>query len=209
MGRRLVVTLIRHGLTKYNEEHRYLGATDIPLSEKGKAQVEKMRAVSFPERFLLFTSDRLRCLETANILFPNLQPLPLKQLREIDFGDWEGKTYEQLKHLDHYIEWLKNPFQLTPPNGEPFSAFSKRVTHAFQTILAQTEKKRLNDVVIITHGGVIRQWLTTYAPLKKNFFAWDVPIGSVITLSGDVSDVRRGSRFSSLQVALTTAKMNG
>ena len=82
MGNPLVLTLIRHGLTQYNDEKRYLGWLDLPLSEKGKKQLEKSRfASSKTKPALLITSDLKRTIETANILFPTQPCISLSKLR--------------------------------------------------------------------------------------------------------------------------------
>lgn len=210
MGSRLVVTLIRHGLTTYNEESRYIGATDLALSTNGKKQMNELKAsLTFSEPFLLFTSDLLRCKETASILFPDKETIEMNELREIHFGDWEGKTYDELREVPSYQKWLLSPFSIAPPNGESFEQFQKRVHEAFIQIVKEGFNKKVEQLIIITHGGVIREILTNYAPEKREFFEWNVPIGSIITLSGDYREVRRGLRFTSLQVEHITEKTIG
>src|SRR5699024_5631004 len=122
------ITLIRHGMTKENERSAYIGWSDSPLSEKGRDKVEsyselwKNNSIEY-----VFSSDLVRCVETANILFPH-QPLQkIRNLREMNFGKWEKKTYEELKNIPAYREWLDHMFVSGPDDGEDFPTFSKRV----------------------------------------------------------------------------------
>lgn len=209
MGDTLAVSLIRHGLTRYNEESRYLGSTDLPLSAKGRQQLTALRALPLDESDLLVTSDLIRCQETAQLLYPGRRYCTFPALRELDFGLWEGKTYEQLKADRLYSRWLDDPAKVSPPQGEAYSAFQQRTEQAFVELLSLAEDEGAAKVVVITHGGVIRQWLTEYAPVKQDFFQWRVPIGCRLTLIGKKSDVRRGLRFISLQEEPFTEKING
>ncbi|MCM3713660.1 histidine phosphatase family protein [Halalkalibacter oceani] len=209
MGDALAVSLIRHGLTRYNEESRYLGSTDLPLSAQGRQQLTALAALPLGESDLLVTSDLLRCQETAQLLYPGRRFRTFSALRELDFGLWEGKTYEQLKEDRLYRRWLDDPTGVSPPEGEGLRDFQRRTKQAFGELLSLAEDEGADKVVVITHGGVIRQWLTEYAPLKRNFFEWHVPIGCRLTLSGKKSDVRRGLRFISLLEEPFTERING
>lgn len=207
MGNRVVITLIRHGLTTYNEEKRYLGATDLPLSMRGKAALKPID-VCWDHRLFL-SSDLRRCMETAELLFPGISIHPLSTLREMNFGEWEGKTYADLKHDPAYCKWLDDPASVTPPCGESTHQFERRVESALSQILSLLEESNVAHAVVVTHGGVIRQLLTQYAPVKKKFFEWHVPISCAFTLSGELTEVRRGLRFTSLQEEPITEKTNG
>ncbi|MFC0559825.1 histidine phosphatase family protein [Halalkalibacter alkalisediminis] len=210
MGNSLVLTLIRHGLTSFNEEKRYLGWHDLPLSERGRIEVlSRIPSISKHKTELLFTSDLLRSQQTAQLLFPNNSLIPFYKLREFDFGDWEGKTYEQLKGLEHYQRWLDDPEKVTPPNGESFQQFQTRTNEAFFEMLDIIEEKKVKHVTIVCHGGVVRQWLSMFSPIKRAFFEWDVPINARFQLSGNLLDVRRGSTFISLQEEPIMAKIDG
>ncbi|MCM3762951.1 histidine phosphatase family protein [Alkalihalobacillus oceani] len=209
MGDALAVSLIRHGLTRYNEESRYLGSTDLPLSAKGRRQLTAFYPLPLGKNDLLITSDLIRCQETAQLLYPGRRYRTFPALRELDFGLWEGKTYEQLKEDHLYRRWLDDPLKVSPPQGETYSAFQQRTKQAFVELLSLAEDEGAARLVVITHGGVIRQWLTEYAPVKRDFFQWRVPTGCRLSLIGKKSDVRRGLRFISLQEEPFTGKING
>jgi alpha-ribazole phosphatase len=210
MGDSLVLTLIRHGLTTYNEEKRYLGWTDLPLSESGQRQVQLLASsISFQNPDLLITSDLTRCKGTAQILFPSMSVVEFTKLREFDFGDWEGMTYGQLKDIGLYRSWLDNPLEFTPPKGESFQHFNKRIVEAFFEMLDLAEQKQAQEITVVCHGGVIRQWLVNFSPLNRAFFDWRVPVNSRFKLKGTISDLRRGLTFTSLQEEPIMAKTDG
>ena len=87
------ILLIRHGKTQGNLERRYIGRTDEPLCEAGRAALEGR---SYPACDILLSSPMVRCLETGEILYPGKQPEIVPDLRECDFGRFEGKTYAEL-----------------------------------------------------------------------------------------------------------------
>src|SRR5690625_3524568 len=95
MGGFLELTFIRHGLTTYNEQRRYIGSTNLPLSTRGRASIQQQQ---LQPNTIIITSDLRRSIETASILYPNEEITPLSSIREMDFGKWEGKTYDELKH---------------------------------------------------------------------------------------------------------------
>ena len=88
------VFLIRHGKTQGNLEGRYVGSTDEPLCPLGAGELLGRTA---PPVERLYSSPMRRCLQSAQLLYPRLAPIPLDGLRESDFGDFEYRTYEQLQ----------------------------------------------------------------------------------------------------------------
>ncbi|WP_100372646.1 histidine phosphatase family protein [Bacillus sp. FJAT-45037] len=210
MGSHLDVILIRHGLTAYNAEKRYLGHLDLPLILEGERQINQMRSsCSDFEVEQVFSSDLTRCLQTASLLFPTSNIHVESKLREYDFGDWEGKRYEDLMDQLFYRAWIDDPIANKPPNAEGFEHFSSRVLAGFWNCLRSIEEQNDSMVVIVAHGGVIREILTKLAPSSKSFFEWKVNIGSLYHLRGEMFELRRGGRFNSLQVVPITEKTNG
>ena len=101
------VYLIRHGQTKGNAEKRYIGQnTDEPLSDKGRAEAERLRRrrdrvfAIRPDRVL--SSPMKRAVDTAAILFEDMTPAQIDELTEMDFGRFEGKNYQQLSGVGFY-----------------------------------------------------------------------------------------------------------
>ena len=103
------ITLVRHGKTQSNQEHRYLGWTDELLCREGIALLlKKMRKGLYPQSpDRVVCSPMRRCIQTAAWICPKGYPYRIEDdLRETNFGIFEGKSYEQLKTLPAYQEWL-------------------------------------------------------------------------------------------------------
>lgn len=196
-------------MTKENEQKKYLGWHDSPLSKKGKEQLIALSKQRYPTPNLLFSSDLLRCRETAQILYPNKEYECSSLLREFHFGDWDCKTYDELKDDEHYKKWLQNPEKVTPPNGEAFPQFAERVMRGWQQVLRYFDNDEIKHIVIIAHGGVLRLLLHHFADEVKNFWEWVTPYGQGYELSGTRKSIRRGERCISLQVVPLTENYNG
>ncbi|WP_368504556.1 histidine phosphatase family protein [Alkalihalophilus sp. As8PL] len=210
MGNNLDVILIRHGLTQYNAEKRYLGHHDLPLIDAGLNQMEGLQRLCRTHRVdQVFTSDLKRCLQTAAIVFPTEEPLLVPLLREYQFGDFEGYRYEDLCNQTLYQKWLQHPEYITPPNAETYQEFTERVGEGFNHCLNVACTNEHTKIALVTHGGVIRYLLSEYAPIVKPFTEWEAKIGSVYRLNGHASKLRRGERFTSLQVEPITEKTIG
>ncbi|MEO4052337.1 histidine phosphatase family protein [Solibacillus sp. CAU 1738] len=176
MGNAVTIHLIRHGKTQANIERKYIGHTDEPLVN--------VEAVNMPlDAKIVYGSDLLRCKQTANLYFPNANYVANSNLRELDFGHFEMKTYEDLKNDAEYRAWVTDPENVTPPDGESFQHFKKRVFTALTDIICEQ-----GNYTFIIHGGVIRVWLaaflhkpfqdvtakhdTIYTCSWKEFFSW-------------------------------------
>lgn len=175
----LSIYLVRHGLTKWNVEQRYLGRTDVSLLENNKKELidlkDRLKAIQFDN---VYCSDLTRCKETLAHLNPHGQAQFDDRLREMDFGDWEGKTYDQLKDNTAYSYWLDNWLSLAPPNGESGTEFCKRID-SFMTELQKVTKS--NKILIVSHGGVIRYILSKLVP-ERTFWEWNIKHGNAIRM---------------------------
>lgn len=175
----LSIYLVRHGLTKWNVEQRYLGRTDVSLLENNKKELidlkDRLKAIQFDN---VYCSDLTRCKETLAHLNPHGQAQFDDRLREMDFGDWEGATYDQLKDNTAYSYWLDNWLSLAPPNGESGTEFCKRID-SFMTELQKVTKS--NKILIVSHGGVIRYILSKLVP-ERTFWEWNIKHGKAIRM---------------------------
>ena len=146
----MTVYLIRHGQTQWNTEDRFLGLTDMPLSELG---IQTAKTAKAPEAELIFRSPLLRCAQTADIMFPGREKIIVNDLRECDFGDFEGKSSSQLAHDKAYLSWIGSRCVDPIPGGESVDGFMARCCAAFEaTLRSHSDAKSLAFVV---HGGVI------------------------------------------------------
>ena len=170
------IFLIRHGKTEANEKRLYCGSTDLPLSEEGR---EELRAMSYnisPKRFV--TSGMKRTDETLQILFGNVPFSVDTRFQEVDFGDFEMKSYEMLKNDPAYQAWLTGDNESNiPPNGESGAQMTRRVLRALRDIPDGT--------AIITHGGVIAAIMASLFPREgKHRYQWQPQNGRGYEISG-------------------------
>lgn len=150
------IHLIRHGLAEGNEEGRFLGVTDAPLSKKGKEEIEYLsKAREYPRASVVYTSPLIRCSQTAEILYPDRLIVPVDSLREYNFGLFDGKTPEELKDNEAFIKWTEGKMKDTPPLGETNNDFTKRCIVAINEILLDMQKRKVYSAAAVTHSGVI------------------------------------------------------
>lgn len=150
-----VLILIRHGLTKGNLEHRYIGQrTDEPLCIEGIRLLEEGRA-AYPKSERVYTSPMLRCVQTAAVLYPEQKPVILESLKETDFGIFEGRTAEELTGNAAFQDWIDSGGSMRFPGGEDPSEVEERCEQALEYILAECRKESFHTAAIVTHGGPI------------------------------------------------------
>lgn len=126
----MLIVLLRHGQTAYNEQRRYQGAADVPLSPAGRAALKK---ADF-ETETVYVTPLCRTAQTARILFPHARQIVVPALREMDFGVFEGRTYDEMKGDAAYCAWLDSGCESACPNGESKAVFCKRVCRAFEKL---------------------------------------------------------------------------
>jgi alpha-ribazole phosphatase len=169
------VYLVRHGITKWNLEKRYLGHTDEPLLIRERNKLNPLRHEMENMSFdFCYSSDLKRCTETIHYLLPNERVCLDSRLRELHFGDWEGLTYEMLKNDLSYQEWIMDWEKKAPPNGESYQKLMKRLNSFLAELLSLAElTDHHKNVLIVTHGGLIRSIMQSFE-LTKTF--WDVHV---------------------------------
>lgn len=172
------IHLIRHGLTEENEKGKYIGSTDIPLSQKGRELLKKYAdEYDYPGAPVIYSSPLQRCIQTANILYPAITPKIVGDLAECSFGDWEGKTATELAFDDNFSKWLANSTEVAPPNGESGQAFLRRICRAFEKIVNNLITSGETSAVVITHGGVIMNLLSVYGLPHAKPYDWQMDNG--------------------------------
>ena len=175
------IYLLRHGETAYNVDHRYQGVTDIPLSPAGLAALKQ---ADFSPKTVYVTPLK-RTKQTAEILFPTAEYIPVNDLSEMDFGVFEGRNYEEMEHDTAYRAWVDSNCESTCPGGECKADFSERVCKAFELLLNQSIQNSEDMLVIVAHGGTQMAVMEKYAVPQKNYYEWCAP-----TAGGYVLDAR-------------------
>lgn len=156
----ITLIFIRHGETEANKEHRYLGRTDEALSLEGREKLlQAYQQSRYPEAEVVFTSPMRRCRETARLLYPLVPKKEIPEWVEMDFGDFEGKNYEDLKDDEHYQAWIDSNGTLPFPNGESREAFIKRCMQGMDRMMQLLQEER--KVAVIVHGGTIMALLSS------------------------------------------------
>jgi alpha-ribazole phosphatase len=151
--------LIRHGEPVAEAHGRCYGSLDFGLSETGRRQMERVADYVRSEPIsAIYTSPRSRAREGATILAAALSVPVLEvaeNLREMDFGDFEGFTYDEIaaRNPELFRLWMENPTEVAFPNGESFPEMRDRVLKAFDAI---GRKHDGQTVALVTHGGVNR-----------------------------------------------------
>ncbi|WP_018752988.1 histidine phosphatase family protein [Paenibacillus sanguinis] len=154
--------LVRHGVTAWNHERRYQGHSDIPLLAGAEAGLEGLeRELDGVDFEAVYVSDLRRCRETLATARPDLieimQPDP--RLRELNFGHWEGCTYEQLKDNETYRAWIDQPQAVTPPEGESWQEFEMRVTDLYAELLT------ISETLVRERRETVKPALLLHSPL--------------------------------------------
>lgn len=165
---------IRHPETKWNKQKRYLGKTDIFLSPKGQKQARLLfNYLKNKDISVIYSSKLKRALETATTIAKpyNLEVKEDARLEEIDFGKWEGMTFNQIrkKYPNLARKYLSDPLNTKIPDGESLLKFRNRINKALEKILAREK----GTIVIISHAGVNRIIICSLFKLPLSYF-WQI-----------------------------------
>jgi alpha-ribazole phosphatase len=167
------IYLMRHGEVEGAEIPRYNGHADVPLSKRGIVQYHQLK-----ERFAAmrisacYTSDLTRCAVGAEIIGSRLGLTPIRErnLRELDIGIWEGKSWAELME-EYPQEWRARLADITnyrAPGGESLTDLSERVMPVIENI---ANRHQGEEVLVVAHGGTNRVILLNAigAPLSSLF----------------------------------------
>lgn len=195
------IHLIRHGLTVENGEGKYIGHTDVPLSEEGIEQIERMKTeYIYPYAEVVFTSPLSRCKDTAKLIYPDARTVVIDDLIEYNFGEFEGRTADELHEKEELFDsWLKGEEDIAPPFGESNSEFAKRVCTAFAAIAEGIMKAGYEEVAVVTHGGVIMTIMAAFALPEASMHEWLTPNGCGYTLRLDPFIWMNGQKMEAFQ----------
>ncbi|MDD4600264.1 Phosphoserine phosphatase 1 [bioreactor metagenome] len=169
------IILVRHGQTIWNVEMKYQGQTDIDLTEKGiiQAQLVADRLAKEPLS-AVYSSDLSRAFITAKAIAAKhtLQVIAVPELREINFGDWEGLTYTNINSgwPQTMNKLFTCPEEVIIPGGESFPQVKERATAA----LARIAHNHPNEtIVVVSHGGTIRTLICAALNIHLNY-VWNI-----------------------------------
>jgi alpha-ribazole phosphatase len=186
--------LVRHGEVVRQGQGTFLGFTDLGLSSRGKKQIQTLAAylkeVSLDRAY---ASDLIRAMDSARSICSGrgIKPLPCPAFREMNMGDWDGKSWEEIKKknpdLSPFFFYNLKKFQF--PGGETWSQFRGRVLQGLKGLLKAEQGK---TILLAAHAGVNRIILAQALGLRfKNMFFMDQGYAclNIIEYYGDFSRV--------------------
>lgn len=190
--------LIRHGATHGNREQRYVGCTDEGILEE---EIDRMRkkGQSFPSMDGIFLSPYLRCKQSAYALFSIFQYQDYKRLnqkkelnhifqtkgkievvedfREMDFGIFEYKNYQELDGNTDYQKFIDSAGKTGFPEGESLQKFQFRCQESFLKCVKKAKENEWETVAFVVHGGTIMAILEAFGYPKKEYYDYQVSNG--------------------------------
>ena len=167
------IYLIRHGETVDADSRRYKGHIDVPLSENGIKQLERLATYLVQNSKLktclpagkaqnsklkaIYCSGLSRALKSAEIIAGpyGIKPVIVEDLKERSFGAWEGMTFDEIKEKwpDAFNAWAENPLKFSPMEGENTLEVKERAMRAFNEIIKNHKDE---EIAIVSHGGITR-----------------------------------------------------
>lgn len=176
------IIFLRHGHTKETEAGKLYTDHSSMLTERGIEQAKRATDwLKQTDANLLLCSPARRVLATAEMLSQELGLAPniVPNLNEQFVGDWEGRTYLEIKknEPEMYRDWSADPIRNRPPNGESIKDVYIRVEQDLARIIQENAGKR---IILVTHAGVIRSALISALGMPiDNFWRLSIPTGSI------------------------------
>lgn len=167
------ICFIRHGATCGNLKGQYTGTTNEPLCPEGILQIQQM---VYPAADAVVSSPMTRCIQTAKLIYPNAEPFIYDDLREADFGLFEGKNYLDLNGNPLYQQWIDSGGKMQFPNGEHPDDFIERCCMCF--LDAVDDLKEYERVSFVIHGGTVMSLLYRFAAPKREYYDYQARNGS-------------------------------
>jgi broad specificity phosphatase PhoE len=175
------LVLVRHGETTGQSSIRYYGATDVPLSALGEAQMRRAGAALAHETFDAVVSSRLSRSRRAAALVARSAAAPrvVAAFDEVHFGSWEGWTRDEIAARDplNFHRWQSDPENFRYPAGECRQAFKERVAAGLRALLTESAAR---STLMVLHRGVIAIMLAELlelAPAERR--ALEIDLGSI------------------------------
>lgn len=151
------ILAIRHGETTWNQDKRIQGHIDIPLNERGLWQAERAAQALLEEDVAaIYSSDLQRAFQTAQAIGTATQVavVPHTGLRERCFGQFEGRTWQELEHEcpEVALAWRQRVPDFIPKGGESLQQLQSRI----QSVLNDLAARHIGEqIVVVAHGGVL------------------------------------------------------
>ncbi|MFA5576065.1 MAG: histidine phosphatase family protein [Tissierellaceae bacterium] len=166
------IYLIRHGESEWNILHKIQGQKNVPLTEHGREQARQLGNRLINENIdIIYSSDLSRALETATTISKLMRKpaIKAKEIREINFGPWEGLTIEEIKqkHRQDYCTWLKEPDKLKLEGGETLAMLEERVMEFMDNVLNNNNSK---NIAIVSHSATLKVIILNLLGMGNSFY---------------------------------------
>lgn len=169
------IHFIRHGITEGNLKRWHYGWADIPLAPEGMEKLKRLREENIyprPEKATYYTSGMLRAEQTFEIIYGKREHKIAEKMKEMNFGEFEKKTYEELKDDPRYIEWMKDMTgAVSMPGGESKNGFFLRIMEGLKELTDGMADG--DELICVCHGGVIAcVMMDLFGSEMKEFPTW-------------------------------------
>lgn len=172
------IYLVRHTTPKIEKGVCY-GQSDIDLVDSYAEEISKIKAAINTVNPEIYSSPLKRCTILAKSFNENI--ILDNRLKEVNFGDWELKAWDDIDAKDLNV-WMADFVFETPPNGESYIALSKRANESFNSISNQSASNK----IIVAHAGVIRAIVAKLIGIDlKDSFSIKLDYGHVIKIIKD------------------------
>lgn len=187
-----IIFLIRHGNTEFNEKKLFRGHFDVPLDKTGIEQAEKTgKFLKDINLDVIYSSPLNRAYKTAEMIKEyqsgnnKIEILKEDGFIDLNFGEWEGKSYDEVKSLypEIYNQWIREPFKITIPGGESLYSAQNRAWERLKKIVTENTDSYLAIVThrIITKLLILKMldiseagiWKINQAPCCINIFEYN------------------------------------
>ena len=196
------VILVRHGETLWNRDRRIQGFSDVSLSDRGRHQADCLARCLRRERIeAIVCSPLIRARETATAI-GRFHACPIvmdPDLRELNQGDFEGKTYGEIEtlHAPFLKQWLTDPASVVIPGGESLRQLQERAWRSFERITSDGKDTLLvsHSFTIITllcrlRGFGLERFRETHVDIASKTFVQFENRTGVVLLLNDISHLK-------------------
>ena len=164
--------LVRHGESEWNKLKKIQGQQDVSLTNKGIEQAKITGKRLMKEKIQkIYSSDLKRAYDSAKIIgeILNVEVIPLKELREINFGIWEGLTEDIVKSKfnKEHEKWLKEPEKLKNEGAETIKELQERVMKGVNKIINQ---EKVDNILIVSHSAALKTIILGLLGMDLSYF---------------------------------------
>lgn len=193
---RSYIHFIRHGITEGIINKWYYGSADLPLTDEGYEALRELMAEGIYPPLGdadCYTSGMLRADQTLKVIYGNVPFKAIPLLREMNFGSWECKTFNELQKEPEYEEWINNKegsFTF-PGGGDSVISFNERIQKGLKELCGYQRLKELSHrhsgkdavSIMVCHGGTIAAAMEGWFPGdRENFWQWIPATGRGFTV---------------------------